>query len=159
MKLEATKKHIMETNYRVVAVSWDVWQDIAAYLRLQPYAYTCGIYGHNADVYYIGGGVAVTVGNRPFGRSYDRDRLMMWRDVARLAKTDSDRRKVIDGIAADMRGETVLHEHHTSAARGYVSRKDGGYTEAYRGRFGLGVVRHSPRWDTTSYHYKTYYTL
>ena len=158
MKIQITKKQIMQTNQTVVAVSQDIWQDIAACLHLEPYAYTCGVYGHNADVYHVGG-VAVTVGNRPFGRRYDRDRLMMWRDVARLARTDADRHKVIDGIAQDMMGNVALKEHHTSAARGYVSRKTGGYTTAYRGRFGIGVVRHSPRWDTTQYCYKTYYTL
>lgn len=158
MKIQATKKHIMETNYWIVAVSEDIWQDIASCLNLTPYAYTCGVYGHNADVYHVGG-VSVTVGKRPFGKRYDRDRLMMWRDVARLCKTGNDRRKVIDGIASDMCGDSPLTEHHTSAARGYVSRKGNGYTEAYRGNFGIGVVRHSPRWDTTSYHYKTYYTL
>lgn len=158
MKLQCTKKHIMETNYWVVAVSQDIWQDIASCLDLEPYAYTCGVYGHNADVYHVGG-VAVTVGDRPFGTRYDRDRLIMWRDVARLARTIDDKCKVIDGIAQDMMGNNALTEHHTASARGYVSRKTGGYTTAYRGRFGIGVVRHSPRRDTTSYHYVTYYTL
>ena len=158
MKLQCTKKHIMETNYWIVAVSEDIWQDIATCLGLSPYAYTEGVHGHNADVYHVGG-VAVTVGNRPFGKWFDRDRLSMWRDVARLAVTIDDKCKVIDGIAQDMMGNVALKEHHTASARGYVSRKSTGYTEAYRGNFGIGVVRHSPRWDTTSYHYKTYYTL
>lgn len=158
MKVQTTKKQIMQTNRVIVRVSYDVWQDIASALRLTPYAYTCGIYGHNADVYDVCG-VAVTVGDRPFGRRYDRDRLMMWRDVARLAKTELDRLKVEDGIAADMLGDNPFEEHHTASCEGYVSRKTSGYTEAYRGRFGIGVVRYSPRWDTTRYVYKTYYTL
>lgn len=158
MKVQTTKKQIMQTNRVVIRVSQDVWQEIASALRLTPYAYTAGVYGHNADVYDVCG-VAVTVGDRPFGRRYDRDRLIMWRDIARLAKTEFDRLKVIDGIAADMLGDNPFEEHHTSSARGYVSRKGTGYQEAYRGRFGIGVVRYSPRLDTTRYVYKTYYTL
>lgn len=158
MKVQTTKKSVMASYAHVVSVSYDVWQELAVTLRLRPVAYTCGVYGHNADVYAIGS-VAVTVGNRPFGRSYDRDRLKMWRDVACLAQTDDECQRVINGLAADMRGDEALTEHHTAAARGYVSRKGNGYVESYRGRFGIGVVRHSPRWDSTSYHYKTYYTL
>lgn len=47
---------------------------------------------------------------------------------------------------------------HTSAHRGYVSRKTGA-TEPmrYSGKFGEGYVVFSPRRDTTRYCYITYY--
>lgn len=53
-------------------------------------------------------------------------------------------------------------EHHTSWARGYVSRKpnsDGtyGYSEPYNGKFGKGYIEHTPSWSTTQYHTITYY--
>ena len=161
--IQTTRKNIKETNYEIVSVPADVWQDIIdalPMLRLAPYAYIIGVNGRT-DVYHGGYGVAVTVttGGRSFGAPYDRDRLIMWRDVARLARTSDEQCKVIDGIAQDMLGNDPLREHHTAAAMGYVSRRDGSYIEAYRGRFGIGVVCHSPRWDTTYYHYKTYYTL
>ena len=46
--------------------------------------------------------------------------------------------------------------HHTAAARGYISRV-GYVVRPYKGRFGEGYVVESPRWDTTCYHWRTYY--
>ena len=159
MKIKTTKKEIRANFGAVVAVPADVWGDVADALRLAPSAYIVGVYGHT-DVYCIGG-VAVTVatGGRSFGRSYDRDRLVMWRDVARLARTFDDQCAVIDGIAQDMLGNDPLHLHHTALARGYVSRRGTGHMEAYRGRFGLGVTYHAPSHNMTSYHPISYYTL
>lgn len=47
--------------------------------------------------------------------------------------------------------------HHTASYRGYVSRVNGPIVEPYRGKFGEGYVVRSPRWDTTTYAYITYY--
>ena len=124
-----------------------------------PFAYAAGIFGWNADFFFLPRGVVVAAGYRPQGKQYDYNRLMMWYEVFCLCKTEAERDKVRDAIAADMLSESPLTEHHTSAARGYVSRKGNGFREAYRGHYGIGVVRHSPRWDSTRYHYVTYYTL
>lgn len=54
----------------------------------------------------------------------------------------------------------VLYEHHTSYARGYVSRKmkwselEG---EEYKGKFGEGFKVYSPNFNSTNYCYVTYY--
>lgn len=48
--------------------------------------------------------------------------------------------------------------HHTAAARGYISRRSEGVIREYSGKFGTGYAVHSPRWDTTNYHYISYYT-
>lgn len=50
-----------------------------------------------------------------------------------------------------------LKELHTSAMRGYVSRKGNGVVRAYNGRFGKGYILLTARYDTTSYCYGTYY--
>lgn len=121
--------------------------------------YAAGIFGRNADIFLLPRCVCVACGYRPQGKAYDSARLSMWHDVFRLCKTEEERDSVRYAIASDMLGESPLQEHHTASARGYVSRRGTGYTEAYKGRFGIGVVRHSPRYDSTSYHYKTYYTL
>lgn len=121
--------------------------------------FAAGVFGWNADFFQLPRGVVVAAGYRPQGRRYNYHRLKEWYDVFCLATTETERDKVRDAVAADMLGESPLTEHHTASARGYVSRKGIGYREAYRGNFGIGIVRHSPRWDTTSYHYKTYYTL
>lgn len=50
-------------------------------------------------------------------------------------------------------------EHHTSWCRGYVSRKDGYYHDyRYKGRFGEGWAIETPSWDSSHYHYITYFT-
>lgn len=50
--------------------------------------------------------------------------------------------------------------HHTATAKGYVSRKGVDHEALpYVGKFGTGYVVHTPRFDTTRYHYVTYYVL
>lgn len=48
-------------------------------------------------------------------------------------------------------------EHHTAAARGYVSRRGGAHVLPYVGRFGKGYKVIRPRWDTSQYVWVTYY--
>lgn len=158
MKVQTSFREVKANCAALIALPEDGDQIIEKMFG-QPFAFAAGIFGWNADFFQLPRGVVVAAGYRPQGKRYDYDRLKMWYDVFRLAKTEEERDEVRYAVAADMCGESPLTEHHTAAARGYVSRKEGGYTEAYRGRFGIGVVRHSPRWDTTSYHYKTYYTL
>lgn len=158
MKVQISFRLVKQDSAALIAVS-----DSVHHLMVRMFSdatmYAAGIFGHNADFFFLPRGVVVACGARPQGKYYDSARLSMWYDVFRLCKTEDERDKVRYAIAADMRGESPLHEHHTSAARGYVSRKGNGYVEAYKGRFGIGIARHSPRHDSTSYHYKTYYTI
>nr|DAE83080.1 MAG TPA: hypothetical protein [Caudoviricetes sp.] len=156
--IQTTKKQIRANFGTIAIVPEDIWHDVAVALHLVPYAYTVGVYGRNADIYVVGG-VAVTVGNRPFGTYYDRDMLTMWRDIARLARTTDEINAITAAIAADMRGEYPLRRHHTSLARGYVSRRGIGYVVPYRGRFGIGIADHTPNWDSNQYHNITYYII
>lgn len=48
--------------------------------------------------------------------------------------------------------------HHTAAARGYISRRSEGVIRDHSGKFGVGYAVHTPRRDTTNYHYISYYT-
>lgn len=56
--------------------------------------------------------------------------------------------------------EARYRKHHTSYARGYLSRKG---TEnriiSYSGRFGTGYIVETPAWETTNYHHITYYVI
>lgn len=53
-----------------------------------------------------------------------------------------------------------LEFHHSATTKGYVSRKKlRGYAEPYEGRFGVGIIIHRPRWNTTQYHTIDYYTF
>ena len=60
-----------------------------------------------------------------------------------------------------MTGEiaVIFKYHHTSWARGYVSRKSDGYAEPYKGRLGIGFIHHAPAWSSTVYHYVFYYLI
>lgn len=72
MKFRTTMKEIKNSflDRNVISIPYcDLcellcWED--------PAAYTCGVYGWNADVYFIGGYALVT-GYRPFGKSVSND--------------------------------------------------------------------------------------
>lgn len=49
--------------------------------------------------------------------------------------------------------------HHTSWARGYISRKTNGYIIPYKGKFGIGYAWHRPSWHSTTYHLVSYYII
>ena len=45
----------------------------------------------------------------------------------------------------------------TSYAPGYMSRKDGAVEKLYIGKYGVGIARHEPAFNTSKYHLITYY--
>jgi len=49
--------------------------------------------------------------------------------------------------------------HHTSWAKGYLSRKNGGEHKiySYDGKYGKGYTVEHPSWESTRYHYISYY--
>lgn len=50
------------------------------------------------------------------------------------------------------------HLHHTALSRGYISRKlKNGIVEAYNGRFGEGFAVLKPNYESTRYHFISYY--
>lgn len=72
MKFKTTAKAV-KANYDCISVSYCGLQSILR--ATDPAAYTCGVYGWNADIYPVGYGKAIVTGYRPFGRaprlSYD----------------------------------------------------------------------------------------
>ena len=65
MKTKITKKAIMNTFRNVIKVGYCDMQD--ALKCREPYFYTTGAYGWNADVYVIDGDTVIVTGYRPFG--------------------------------------------------------------------------------------------
>lgn len=63
MKFKATKKQIMQ-GYYCYSVGYCELQHLFNWVN--PVAYTCGVYGWNADVYTFDN-VAIVTGYRPFG--------------------------------------------------------------------------------------------
>jgi len=81
MKFKTTKKAIMNSGSRVYSIDYCNLQ----YL-LRPYApiaYTAGVYGWNADIYYIDG-VYIVTGYRPFGEHVDYDKQKLYNFIESL---------------------------------------------------------------------------
>lgn len=73
MKYKTTQKAIRNSYNTIISIGYCNAQNL---LNLEnPTAYTCGVYGWNADIYDLGGGVAIVTGYRPFGNvkpQYDK---------------------------------------------------------------------------------------
>ena len=57
----------------------------------------------------------------------------------------------------DLRNDPAYRYHHTASRRGYVSRRTAGIVLPYRGRYGTGYIVLTPRWDTSTYVWCSYY--
>lgn len=65
MKYKTTQKAIRAHYNTIVKIGYCAAQNLLNYEN--PIAYTSGVYGWNADIYDIGGGVAIVTGYNPFG--------------------------------------------------------------------------------------------
>lgn len=65
MKFKTTQKAIKEGYNKILCIGYCDLQYLLYYKN--PVAYTSGVYGWNADVYDIGGGIAICTGYRPIG--------------------------------------------------------------------------------------------
>ena len=72
MKLKTTNKQIRANFYEVLSIGYCEAQYLLNYKN--PFAYTCGVYGWNADFYEIGI-VCISTGYRPIGDNVDYNLL------------------------------------------------------------------------------------
>lgn len=68
MKAKTTNKQIKENFNKVLSVGYCDAQYLLQYKK--PFAYTCGVYGWNADFYEIGN-FCISTGYRPIGEKVD----------------------------------------------------------------------------------------
>ena len=68
MTLKTTNKQIRANFYKVLSIGYCDAQYLLSYKN--PFAYTSGIYGWNADFYEIGN-VCISTGYRPIGEKVD----------------------------------------------------------------------------------------
>ena len=68
MKLKTTNKEIRANFYKVLSIGYCDAQYLLNYKN--PFAYTCGTYGWNADFYEIGN-FCISTGYRPIGEDVD----------------------------------------------------------------------------------------
>lgn len=70
MKYQTTRKQVKLLNDNIIAIGYE---NAGALLKYkEPYAYTAGIYGWNADIYEVDG-LTIVTGYRPFGDLVDRN--------------------------------------------------------------------------------------
>lgn len=82
--------------------------------------------------------------------------------AAALEDVEGDVNAAHDEEDKTMTIQTLIHNpnyyiHHTASRRGYISRKSDGKIEPYEGRFGVGYILLTPRYDTTQYVNIIYY--
>ena len=73
MKLKTTNKEIKSNFSKVVSIGYCDAQYLLRFKK--PFAYTCGVYGWNADFYKIGN-ICISTGYRPIGEEVDYTLLM-----------------------------------------------------------------------------------
>lgn len=65
MKSKVTRKSVLQHYDITIKVPYCNLQNTLAYKS--PIAYTCGVYGWNADIYEYSYNIAIVTGYRPFG--------------------------------------------------------------------------------------------
>lgn len=107
MKYKTTQKAVKGNFSKVWAVGYCGLADL---LRFEePRAYTCGVYGWNADIYEFGG-VAIVTGYRPFGADIPQDIRKRYEAEARKVAQNfgisyEERRRKVSEMLRDMLGE------------------------------------------------------
>ena len=80
MKFKTTQKAIKNNYDKIFAVGYCELCNLLQFEK--PIAYTCGVYGWNADIYTFGG-VALVTGYRPFGKSVSFELVQEYDNQAR----------------------------------------------------------------------------
>ena len=87
MKYKATQKSIKNGYSRVISIGYCDLQDLLS--CEYPIAYTCGVYGWNANVYHFGN-TAIVTGYRPFGDTHpDYNIIHSYNELAKAIKKDT----------------------------------------------------------------------
>jgi hypothetical protein len=103
MKYKTTQKAVKGNFSKVFAVGYC---GLASLLHFeQPRAYTCGVYGWNADIYEFGG-VAIVTGYRPFGEDVPASIVRKYEEQARaivwnLAVKYEERREAVGALVVE----------------------------------------------------------
>lgn len=107
MKIETTKKEIMNSFPKVYYLLQRTGYEISCFFN--PDYYTCGKYGWNCDVFNIENSVALTYGNRPFGKEYPEEQQEEL--VRKLEKLESRYDKgIIKYDTMKRKGREIINE-------------------------------------------------
>lgn len=93
MKYKTTKKEVLNEYESVISVGYCDLQNLLWYV--DPYAYTSGMYGWNADVYVVDCNTVIVTGYRPFGNvDVDCDLCIKFDNEA-IGKDRKERQRLI----------------------------------------------------------------
>lgn len=87
MKLKATKKEIRSSNNIILKIGYCNAQTLLS--RLEPFAYSCGIYGWDCDYYNIDN-IIISTGYRPIGQSINYDLVREYDNQAQKISSNYD---------------------------------------------------------------------
>lgn len=85
MKFKTTRKAVKENSRIILKVGYCDLQSLLYFREAE--AYTCGVYGWNADIYMFGN-VTVVTGYRPFGNYSNYDLVHEYEEKARKITKD-----------------------------------------------------------------------
>lgn len=103
MKFKTTKKAVKDGYWKCISVGYCDLQYLLQFKS--PVAYTCGVYGWNADIYDFGN-IAIVTGYRPFGIHIDYDIVRKYNDLAKDFISDynidyEERKRRADALLED----------------------------------------------------------
>lgn len=85
MKFKTTRKAVTESSNTILKVGYCDLQSLLKFK--EPIAYTCGVYGWNADIYKLDG-LTIVTGYRPFGNYSNYDLVEEYEQKAHKIATD-----------------------------------------------------------------------
>lgn len=106
MKYKTTKRDIMSSYSKVIKIGYCNLQNLVNY-SLSASAYTCGVYGWNADIYHVDSSTAICTGYLPFGNiSPDYETVRKYEQAAEKIRFDSsmnydDKQSALSALLAD----------------------------------------------------------
>lgn len=108
MKYRTTAKAVRNGYGTVYSIGYCEMQALLWYS--EPVAYTCGVYGWNADVYAMPGNVAICTGYRPTGKNASWDLVKKYEDEARAIVDDwgipyEQKKARVSALLADLLGD------------------------------------------------------
>lgn len=119
MKFRTSEKAIRENYSNIICTGYCNLQNLLNYKP--PIAYTCGVYGWNADVYEIDSSTVICTGYRPFGKI--RPSYELTRNYDRLAEKIvyasgeySEKKRQLDNLLSDFIGD-VMKEYNDNKKR------------------------------------------
>lgn len=80
MKYKTTMRDVKANYSTIIKVGYCNLQHLLKYFNAN--AYTCGVYGWNADVYEIDNNTCIVTGYRPFGESVNYDTIERYDNAA-----------------------------------------------------------------------------